>query len=173
MFCKNCGERLAGNEQFCKKCGTPVEKPVHHEPTPAITPTPDNLLPPAPPKNNNAVKGIIGLIVVLAVVWFVGGSIFGGTSKKEFREESELYVKDFVYNMAHEVPSMKSEVLYIDKKHQRAIVIVRFKCKEKDLSGSVAVKSTGAGAVVATMVNEYDASYKDSLEDLKAMFRLS
>ena len=168
MFCKNCGEKLTGNEQFCKKCGTPVEKSVHQ---PSAMPT---AAPTANAKNNDMIKGIVGLIAIIAVIWFVGGAIFGGgTSKKEFREEAEIYAKDIVYNMTHEVPSVKSEVLYVDKKNDRAIVVVRFKCKKKDLSGSVAVKSTGVGAVSCTMVNDYDANYKKKLEELKAQFQLA
>jgi hypothetical protein len=30
--------------------------------------------------------------------------------------KAEIYAKDIVYNIAHEVPSVKSEVLYVDKK---------------------------------------------------------
>lgn len=43
MFCKNCGNHIEENENFCAKCGTAVEKPVQQisaeeAPTPTLTP---------------------------------------------------------------------------------------------------------------------------------------
>ncbi len=71
MICPKCGAEIADGVKFCGNCGNPISAPGVYQETP-VSPQPVDYTQ-VPPKKSKT--GLIILIIVLAVILVIGGSI--------------------------------------------------------------------------------------------------
>lgn len=84
-FCTSCGKELTPGKKFCEYCGTPVEQPAA-APVPPVTPAAAPDSPPAVPVRPSKgsgktifIAGMIGILVIVAGVYFVGLPLISGS----------------------------------------------------------------------------------------------
>jgi len=90
-FCTSCGAEVSADKKFCVQCGalmkqvnTPAATETPTEPNVPVTQPPYSGAPPLPPKKPRTpmiIGGIVILIVIIAVVYFVGMPMLKGTPK--------------------------------------------------------------------------------------------
>lgn len=119
-FCTNCGSNMDANAHFCPKCGKPVTSaaasPTAAAAAPAQTYTPpaQGYAPPAQSYNPQAQPAsggggigkallIIGLVLLVIFVFFVGGAIFVAHRVKN-RMRNGFYVTENGKNSVVETP---------------------------------------------------------------------
>lgn len=82
MFCKNCGNQLPDNSEFCNKCGTKTSGETSSQST-LNQPIYNQQIPSAPPKKKKG-KGCLitlGIVVVLVIVIAVAAGSNGGSKQ--------------------------------------------------------------------------------------------
>jgi hypothetical protein len=79
-FCTSCGKEVSPGVKFCENCGTPVEQtPV--APAPPAVPTAPATMAKKPPSSSRTllIGAIAGIIILIAVAWFVGLPLLKGS----------------------------------------------------------------------------------------------
>ncbi|MCK5044464.1 tetratricopeptide repeat protein [Candidatus Parcubacteria bacterium] len=87
MFCKNCGQKLEGNQNFCTKCGTSFSKDAGEKIK--VVSGKESVFtssPPPSPKNSWSAGGIITILVILAVIGF---GIYGNLDEGSITKNNE------------------------------------------------------------------------------------
>lgn len=106
MFCENCGASLAGNEQFCPKCGNRMINPTSMEANPPIVEQPKKHKK-EKKKKSKAKKVFITILCVLVLVGIAGGvlaymwytspeqNILRALESGDYDEAISLYTDDY------------------------------------------------------------------------------
>lgn len=156
MFCEKCGNRLEGNEQFCKSCGAPVKKENNFDWT----------------SSNKKIKfkknETILLVSILTLLLVAAGALLiaffrNGTSKekrdiavKETQEITETQ-KEFIES------EIKEEAVNIVKETQTATEddgIRRYEFCQEDVSWTEAMEKCRAkGGKLLTLDTEQEYGY--------------
>lgn len=85
-FCTSCGKEGSPGKKFCEFCGTPFEQPAPPPATPPIMSAAPASLQAAtvPPSRGSAkiiiIAGIIGILIMIAGVYFIGLPLIRGSS---------------------------------------------------------------------------------------------
>lgn len=132
MYCDNCGAEIDRGQAFCAQCGTPVgvSQATQFAPMPNPSPT--------PPKQNNAVSGLVIACTVLVMLLIGLGLVAGGVI--QINGSSNTQVEKVASNQ-----SMKSSNS-TSQSEPETIVIKETPGTEEDTSGtSSSSGSTNAG----------------------------